>query len=114
MGRSIESKIAAHARAGERRAAGLPTWAGKLDVSDVFHDDSTEVWAKAGVITDRIRKAAWFDEHDPDLEDILFQLDALSVDAEGDLTEATDEFDAVWDEFYDWCDLVGRIWVRTF
>lgn len=110
---SIETKIAAHEIAGARRSQGLSPWAGKLDVSDVFRDDSTEVWAKAGVITDRIRKAAWFDEHDADLEDILFQLDALSVEVEGDLTEATDEFDTIWDEFYDWCDLVGRIWVRT-
>ena len=66
MGQSIETKIAAHEIARARRSQGLSPWAGKLDVSDVFRDDSTEVWAKAGVITDRIRKAAWFDEHDAD------------------------------------------------
>jgi len=122
MGRSIETKIAAHEIAGARRRHGLSPWAGKLDVSDIFHDDDTDIWAKARGIAARISRAPWYNEDDNELVDITYELKLLGDDdpefAEAtdfgpDFAEATDEFDNIWDRFYDWCDLAGRIWVRT-
>ncbi|MBP7629359.1 MAG: hypothetical protein KA758_02810 [Acidimicrobiales bacterium] len=113
MGRSIETKIAAHEIAGARRSQGLSPWAGKLDVSDIFHDDDTDIWAKAREIAARISRAPWYNEDDNELVDITYELTLLGRDFTNDIAEATETFDDIWDRFYDWCDLAGRIWVRT-
>ena len=90
-----------------RIKAGLPSWAGKLDVSDVFHNDDLTFIEKRDAIVARIKATRWYKNADP------HEFDGLHDVVENLATEETaDDFDYWWDQLYDIAD-VDRIWINT-
>jgi hypothetical protein len=80
-------------------------WDHELRLGDVFHNEEMTFEDRRDAIVARIRKARWYDEDDIALWEAV---DGLAN------AEDTDEFDAWWDAFYDWCDAGKRVWVETF
>ena len=90
----------------ERRKAGKPSWAHKINLADVFHADDLNFELKRDMIVQRIRATTWFKQYDE--YDELPQLVEELADAED-----TDAFDSVWDCIYDIAD-ADRVWIATF
>lgn len=84
------------------------SWDHKLDLSDVFYDETRTFKQRRDEIVRRIKATAWFKAADAECDFTL-------TDTIEGLTEAldTDEFDAMWADFYDWCDDGKRVWVVT-
>lgn len=78
-------------------------WFHKLDLTDVFHNDDLTFEQKRNEIAHRIRTSRFFAADELYLTEIYQRIE----DAED-----TDEFDDVWEEFYDYADR-ERIWVAT-
>lgn len=74
-------------------------WAKRLDVSDAFRSDAP--WADRR--DEMVRRVRALNSYDTDLQDIA---DELAEAADGD------EWDAPWDDFYDWAD-DHSVWVVT-
>ncbi len=95
-----------HRLATERREAGKPIWAHKINLADVFHNDDLTFEQKRDAIVRRIRASRWFkdyDEHD-DLPQFVEEL----ADAED-----KHAFNSPWDCIYDIAD-ADRVWIATF
>lgn len=107
---SAEIRAEAHAVATARRAAGQPAWDRRFNVSGIFHNDDLTIQQKATAIADLIERQRWFD---PDDMDLLEAVDGMCCAADLTGADAVGEFDGGWALFYDWCDLVGRVWVVT-
>jgi hypothetical protein len=89
----------------DRRAAGKPSWAHKINLRDVFHNDGLTFEQKRDTIVRRIRATTWFKQYDEydDLPQLVEELaDAEDVDA----------FDGPWDCIYDIAD-ADRVWIAT-
>lgn len=87
----------------------MRNWNNKLEISDVFHDDSKTLDEKVTAIIERIRKAKWFDKvnaENRDFEEILDEMKDAGTDND------VEWFDSVWDAAYDIFDS-ERIWVVT-
>lgn len=83
----------------------MPEWSYKLQLGDVFHNEDMALAEIRDVVVARIKRAPFYDEnHDGELTEIVDELAEV---------EDVDEFDAVWDRFYDWADF-NRVWVETF
>lgn len=82
----------------------MPIWNHTLQLADIFHDDDLTLEQKRDEIVRRIKASPFWDEDDTTLTDVVHLLE---------LTDCVEEFDAVWDEFYDWAD-AARVWVATF
>jgi hypothetical protein len=83
----------------------INVWQHKLQLGDVFHNDALTIAQKRDEIVHRIKVSNFYDEdHDGELVDIIDELSGI---------ETVDEFDWVWDRFYDWADF-NRVWVETF
>lgn len=91
----------------------MPTWLHKLELSDVFHDDDKSFEDKRDAIVERITSSSWYQDR-MESSIILKEKDVLLGIVE-DLIFASDydEFDDVWNDFYDWCD-AKRVWVETW
>ena len=86
----------------------MPTWNNRLDIYDIFHDDEISLAEKSTAITERIKKASWYEEsnYNGELEMILEEMtDAAEEDD-------VDWWDKCWDAFYGIAD-ADRIWVKT-
>jgi hypothetical protein len=90
----------------ERRKAGKPVWAHKINLADVFHNDDLTFEQKRDAIVARIRATTWFKDCD--------EYDELPQYTE-ELADAPDvrAFDFVWSEIYDIAD-ADRVWIATF
>lgn len=75
-------------------------WQKRLDLSDVFHND-TLPWPERR--DEMVRRVRALDSYDTDLQEIA---DELSEAVDGD------EWDSPWDDFYDWADS-NCVWVVT-
>jgi hypothetical protein len=88
----------------------MNNWKHRLDVSDVFHDDTLTLAEKTKPIVRRIKSARGFKQADDDswggLSSVLEEL--ADAAEEGD----TGWWDAVWDAVYDFMD-EERVWVIT-
>jgi hypothetical protein len=85
----------------------MPTniWNHKLQLGDVFHNEALTIEQKRNEIVHRIKVSNFYDEeNDGELWEIVDELSGV---------QDVDEFDAVWDRFYDWADY-ARVWVETF
>ena len=103
---TAEHRADMHRLATERRKAGKPIWAHKINLADVFHNEDMSFEAKRDAIVARIRASAWFKGYDEcgDLSQFVEEL----AD-----TEDGDEFDGPWSEIYDIADY-DRVWIATF
>lgn len=84
----------------------MGVWLYKLDVSDVFHNDSLSLIEKRNIITKRIRTSAWAKTHD-EYSQLTLLLDELAE------VEDDAEFDSVWDCIYDIADK-DKCWIKTY
>jgi hypothetical protein len=103
---TAEHRADMHQLATERRAAGKPVWAHKINLADVFHNDDLTFEQKRDTIVRRIRATAWFKQYD-DWADLPQFVEELADAADGD------EFDGPWDCIYDIAD-ADRVWIATF
>lgn len=105
MPRTVDHIVETHRLARQRVAAGLPSWAHRIDVSDVFHNESMTFEEIRDAVVARLRASLWLagrDEFDPVVEVVDNLADA----------EDTAEFDGWWDDLYDAADMY-RVWIRT-
>ena len=103
---TADHRVEMYRLATERRNAGRPIWAHKINLADVFHNDDLTFTEKRDAIVARIRATRWFkdcDEYD-DLPQFVEEL----ADA-----RTPDEFDGPWDCIYDIAD-ADRVWIATF
>lgn len=85
-------------------------WGYKLEVGDLFQDDDMPFLAKRDGVVARIKAAPFYMDEpgdDHDAEELYWIVDEMAD------TEDVDQFDSVWDAFYDWCDWDKRVWVET-
>jgi hypothetical protein len=82
-------------------------WKHKLLLADVWNDDDLSLIEKRDVIVARIKKLPMYDDTGDDDSDLWWIVDELS-----DVTNEED-FDVVWDGFYDWAD-TERVWVELW
>lgn len=89
-----------------------PHWRQTLRVADVWErakNREISVQDLAKVVYDRsARLEAYHEEDEAGLEMIRDEFLQLSEDEEADF----DDFDVVWDDFYDWADH-NRVWLQT-
>jgi len=88
-----------------RRKAGKPSWAHKVNLADVFHNDGLTFEQRRDTIVSRIRATRWFKDYD-EYDDLPQFVEELAG------TEDTDEFDGPWDCIYDIAD-ADRVWIAT-
>jgi len=105
MPNTVEHKVEMHRLARERIAAGKPSWAHKINLRDVFHNDDLTFEQKRDAIVARIRATTWFKQYD--------EFDDLPQFVE-ELADAEDKyaFNDVLGEIYDIAD-ADRVWIAT-
>ena len=105
MPRTVDHIVETHQLAAARVAAGLPVWAERINLRDVFHNDNMTFVERRDAIVAAIRVTRWYRNVDEDdwLREIVENL-ACADDA--------DEFDGWWDELYDQAD-IDRVWIGT-
>lgn len=107
MPRTIDSILASHYAATERRDAGQPVWDRTLDVSDLFHNHDLSPAERYARIADRIKRTPWYLQRDADgFDEFGEAVEGLAVAA------SAEEFNEHWDFIYDQAD-ADRVWVKT-
>lgn len=105
MPKTTDHLVAAHNAATARRAAGGKTWKWRIDVSDVFGNDTLDFEQRRDVIAARLAAHPWVKQAGPE-SDLAAFVEELAD------RENADEFDFVWDAIYDIADLDG-VWIIT-
>jgi len=82
-------------------------WKCKLRIADLWNNDDLPFTEKRDRIVARIKRLPMYDPEGGDQEELWWIVDEL-----GDVEDA-DEFDTVWDAFYDWAD-AERVWVEIW
>lgn len=90
----------------ERRKAGKPVWAHKINLADVFHNDGMTFEQKRDAIVARIRATTWFKGYS-EYDDLPMFIGELAG------VEDVEDFDAIWEQVYDVADY-DRVWIATF
>lgn len=85
----------------------MTEWTYRLDLKNVFHDESLTFVERRDEIVKRIRTSDFYDAEAGDDLDLDSIVDWLSN------AEDVAAFDEFWTDFYDWCD-DNRVWVGTF
>lgn len=107
MPRTADHIVHTHQIARQRVADGLPVWAHRVDVSDVFHNERMTFEQRRDTIANRLKNTRWYQDAD--------QAEFNGVyDTVNELGNAEDveEFDGWWDELYDLAD-IDRVWIKT-
>lgn len=81
----------------------MSLWLCTLKLKDIFHDETKSFEQRRDVIAARIKTAAFYDENDFELVDMVDQLE---------FAETAEAFNDYWAEFYNWAD-DNRVWVET-
>ncbi|MEU4558443.1 hypothetical protein AB0F72_08635 [Actinoplanes sp. NPDC023936] len=107
MPRTIDSILASHHAATERRNAGQPIWDRTLDVRDLFHNTDLSDADRYRRISERIQRSPWYQNRDADGFDEFGEAVRYLAQAED-----AEEFNEYWDQIYDQADR-DRVWVKT-
>lgn len=89
-------------------------WKYKLNIADVWQkckEKEITIQELCKKIIERTNKLKIKDDFE--IEEILENLQYLSEDTETDQNELVEEFDSIWNDFYDWADH-KRVWVNIF
>jgi hypothetical protein len=105
MPNTVEHKVEMHRLARERVAAGKPVWGRKINLADVFHDETLTFEQRRDAIVARMRASSWLKGRD-EFDGLVEAVDGLA-DAED-----ADEFDGWWDDICDIAD-ADRVWIET-
>ena len=89
----------------ERRKTGKPSWAHKINLRGVFHNDELTFEQKRDAIVRRIRATTWFKQYD-EFDDLPQFVEELA-DAEDNAS-----FNSLWSDLYDMAD-ADRVWIET-
>jgi hypothetical protein len=108
MPRDIDHIVATHTLARQRRDAGLPVWAHRINVADIWGNQDLTFDQSRDAIVDRLRKSPWIANRDQSGFDELGEVVENLAAAEN-----FDEFNNWWDELYDRADR-DRVWIATF
>ncbi|GGN39158.1 hypothetical protein FHR83_006779 [Actinoplanes campanulatus] len=107
MPRTIDSMLAAHRVATERRNNGQPVWDETVDLADLFHNTDLSQAERYARIADRIKRSRWYQNRDADgFDEFGEAVENLAV------ASGPDEFDGWFDEIYDQADR-DRVWIKT-
>ena len=79
-------------------------WQHKIRLADVFHDEDRTFLERRDAIV--LRCKTQLRRIYSESEDLQYLLEELSE------TEDEDQFDEIWNDFYDWCD-DNQVWVAT-
>ena len=90
----------------ERRKAGEPSWAHKINLRGVFHNDELTFEQKRDTTVRRIRATTWFKDYG-EYDELPQLVEELSE------TESVHDFDVVFDCIYDIAD-ADHVWIATF
>ena len=87
----------------------MVNWKYKLNLKEDWQKaERKEITAKelADIIIDKIINSAFSSKLDDDfeLQDIINELNGMGAD------DSFDDFDVIWDQFYDWAD-ENKVWV---
>lgn len=82
-------------------------WKHLLDLSNIFADSTMGYTARRDEITRRIRMSWFYLATKATDDEILVPLVDRMASA-----ETADDFEPLWDQFYDWCD-ANRVLVKT-
>jgi len=86
----------------------MPVWHIRIDVSDVFRNETMTFEERRDAIVNRLRTSRWFGlRHDEDDREQL----QLLLEELADVSDV-DEFDGVWSWIYDEAD-ADRVWIST-
>lgn len=120
MPRTIESIVANHQAASERRKAGRPVWDHTIRIKDLLDDDNLnaeQIEARGKQVADRIRAGTpkkWRemgDDFDFELDEMLAAFDSIKLIEEDETEEdLLTEFNGWLDQLYDWAD-GRRVWI---
>ena len=111
MPNSPEHKVAMNFLAAARKAAGLPSWKERLDFSDFWWDETIPLRDRLQKVIEVIRASNWFKTNRKyDLESLIDEVAWLIEEEEND-DYLVEEFDYLWDQFYDLADY-DRIWFK--
>lgn len=107
MPRTADHIVHTHRIARQRVADGLPVWAHRIDVSDVFHSDTLTFTQRRDATVKRLKASPWYTTADP------IEFDGVH-DVVNELGNAEDaeEFDGWWGDLYDLAD-TDRVYIRT-
>lgn len=89
----------------------MKKWKAKLDLSGIFYDESMTFIERRDAIVARIRAAGWFKRAVAD-GSAQYDYEVGGIVDELADTETADDFDIVWDGFYDWADADHRLWIE--
>ena len=103
---TVEHRADMYQLAQERRKAGKPSWAHRINLRYVFHNDDLTFEQKRDTTVRRIRATTWFKDCD-EYDELPQLVEELSE------TEDVPGFDAVFDCIYDIAD-ADRVWIATF
>lgn len=84
-------------------------WKTILDVSSFFSSD-IPIRKKVKLVGAILTESPF--EDDVELGDLAYEFTSLAEDTSLSEDELADEFDLLWDQFYDWCDQGHRVWVE--
>lgn len=85
----------------------MANWKYKLDLKEDWQRaDRKEITAKelADIVIDKITSSAFYSEQDDELQYIIEEFQGLGAN------DSFDDFDVVWDQFYNWAD-DNRVWI---
>jgi len=89
----------------DRMRAGLPSWAGRIDMRGLLHNEDMTFTQSRDAIVARLRASTWFQSKDED-DELVYLVEELAD------TEDTHSFNDVWDVIYDTAD-ADRVWFIT-
>ncbi len=85
----------------------MRNWKHKFDLKEDWQRAKRkEITAKelADIIINKIVNSTFYSNNDDELQDIINELKGMGAD------DSFDDFDVIWDQFYDWAD-ENKVWV---
>lgn len=103
---TADHRVEMHRIASQRRAEGKPIWDRKIQLKDVFHNESLAFDQRRDAIVSRIKASGWLEGRD-DSDHLVLLVEELAEVGDADA------FDEVWSDIYDEADH-DRVWIATF
>lgn len=92
----------------------MVAWRYRLDISDVWENESLTFEERRDAIVQRIKNAPWYPGHPRNASDAIDNAPEVLEEIVEELSNADKlpTFNGWWHQFYNWCD-DHSVWVRT-